>query len=150
MQVFGRNDPYDTGHGSVDGLSDALLDMVEDGLLTPAVYEPFIFPVFYRSLQELLLPPEESGASEAFRVDKAEARECRVPFNEEFARSGDSRLWAESFAGLIRAFSEPVVVAAFPSTPERPQLVNELYRRLVARFASDPHRNFILFRWLCF
>jgi len=140
VQVFGRNDQYDTGNGIVDGLSDAMLDMVNDGRVTSDVYEQFVFPVFYRSLQELLPPLKESELSLTFRVDKAEARECRVPFNEEFARTGDSRVWAESFGGFIRAFSEPVVAAGLPNTPDRPQLVEELYRRMVDRFASDPDR----------
>jgi len=140
VQVFGRNDEYDTANGIVDGLSDAMLDMVDDGRLKRDVYEDFIFPVFYRSLPELLPPTGENEEPSAFRVDKAEARDCRVPFNDEFARSGDSRVWAESFAGFIRAFSEPVVASGLPNTPERPQLVDELYRRMTDRFAADPER----------
>jgi hypothetical protein len=140
VQVFGRNDQYDTANGIVDGLSDAMLDMVHDGRITSDVYEQFIFPVFYRSLEELLPQPEGNGITRAFRVDKAEARECRVPFNEELVRTGDRRVWAQSFAGFIRAFSEPVVAAGFPDTPDRSGLVEELYRRMVDRFASDPDR----------
>ena len=140
VQVFGSNDEHDTANGIVDGLSDAMLDMVEDGRLTRDVYENFVLPVFYRSLPELLPPTGESGEPSAFRVDKAEARDCRVPFNEEFARSGDPCAWAESYAGFIRAFSEPVVTSGLPNTPDRPQLVEELYARMANRFAADPER----------
>jgi len=140
VQVFGRNGEHDTANGIVDGLSDAMLDMVEDGRLTRDVYEGFVLPVFYRSLPELLPPTGENGEPPAFRVDKAEARESRVPFNEELARSGDSRAWAESYAGFIRAFSEPVVTSGLPNTPDRPRLVEELYARMVDRFAADPER----------
>ena len=140
VQVFGRNDEHDTGNGIVDGLSDAMLDMVKDGHLKRDVYEDFVLPVFYRSLPELLPPTGENGEPQAFRVDKAEARECRVPFNEEFARTGDPRVWAESYAGFIRAFSEPVVTSGLPNTPDRPQLVEELYDRMANRFAADPER----------
>ena len=38
VQVFGRNDEYDTANGIVDGLSDAMLDMVTDGRLKRDVY----------------------------------------------------------------------------------------------------------------
>jgi hypothetical protein len=103
-------------------------------------YEDFILPVFYRSLPELLPPTGENGVRLAFRFDKAEARECRVPFNEELASSGDPRVWAESYAGFIRAFSEPVVTSGLPNTTDRPQLVEELYARMVNRFAADPGR----------
>ncbi|MDT3777827.1 cyclopropane-fatty-acyl-phospholipid synthase [Nitrospira sp. MA-1] len=140
VQVFGRNDEHNTANGIIDGLSDAMLDMVEDGRLTRDVYENFVFPVFYRSLPELLPPAGESGEPPAFRVDKAEARECRVPFNEEFARSGDSRVWAGSYAGFIRAFSEPVFTSGLPNTPDRPQLIDELYARMANRFEADPAR----------
>jgi len=140
VQVFGRNDEHDTANGIVDGLSDAMLDMVKDGRLTRDVYEAFVLPVFYRSLPELLPPTGDDGEPPAFRVDKAEARECRVPFNEELVRSGDSRAWAESYAGFIRAFSEPVVTSGLPNTPDRPELVEELYGRMANRFAADPER----------
>ncbi len=140
VQVFGRNDEHDTANGIIDGLSDAMLDMVEEGRLPRDVYENFVFPVYYRSLPELLPPTGESGEPPAFRVDKAEARDCRVPFNEEFARSGDPRAWAESYAGFIRAFSEPVVTSGLPNTPDRPQLIDELYARMTKRFAADPER----------
>ena len=140
VQVFGRNDEYDTANGIVDGLSDAMLDMVTDGRLKREVYEDFVLPVFYRSLPELLPPTGEDGEPAEFQVDKAEARECRVPFNEEFARSGDPRVWAESYAGFIRAFSEPVVTSGLPNTPDRPRLLEELYGRMVNRFADDPDR----------
>jgi hypothetical protein len=76
VQVFGRNDEHDTANGIVDGLSDAMLDMVNDGYLKRDVYEDFVLPVFYRSLPELLPPTGENGEPPAFRVDKAEAREC--------------------------------------------------------------------------
>lgn len=140
VQVFGRNEEHDAANGIVDGLSDAMLDMVNAGRLKRDVYEEFVLPVFYRSLPELLPPTGENGELPAFRVDKAEARECRVPFNEELARSGDPRVWAESYAGFIRAFSEPVVTSGLPNTPDRPQLVEELYDRMVNRFAADPGR----------
>ncbi len=140
VQVFGRNDEHDTANGIVDGLSDAMLDMVNDGRLKREVYEDFVLPVFYRSLPELLPPTGDDGEPPAFRVDKAEARESRVPFNENFARTGDPRVWAESYAGFIRAFSEPVVASGLPNTPDRPQLVEELYDRMVNRFTADPER----------
>ena len=140
VQVFGRNDEHDTANGIIDGLSDAMLDMVEEGRLTRDVYENFVFPVYYRSLPELLPSTGESGEPPAFRVDKAESRDCRVPFNEEFARNGDPRAWAESYAGFIRAFSEPVVTSGLPNTPDRPQLIDELYARMAKRFAADPER----------
>lgn len=140
VQVFGRNDEHDTANGIVDGLSDAMLDMVRDGRLKRGVYEDFVFPVFYRSLPEVLPPTGPNGEPPAFRVDKAEARECRVPFNEEFAHSADPQVWARSYTGFIRAFSEPVVTAGLPDTPDRPQLVEELYDRMMNRFAADPER----------
>ena len=45
-----------------------------------------------------------------------------------------------SNAGFIRAFSEPVVTSGLPNTPDRPQLVEELYDRMMKRFAADPER----------
>ena len=44
VQVFGRNDEQSTTYGILDGLSDALLDMVDDGHLGRDVCESFVFP----------------------------------------------------------------------------------------------------------
>ncbi len=140
VQVFGRNEEYSTANGIVDGLNDVLLDMVRAGRIGAEAYEDFVFPVFYRSVEELLSPIAQGDASPEFRVDKAEARECEVPFNEEFARTGDRRAWAESYVGFIRAFSEPVVASRLPETEDRPELVAEVYGRMVDRFAADPDR----------
>ncbi len=140
VQVFGRNDDHSTASGIIEGLSDAMMDMVEEGRLAPEAYEDFVFPVFYRSLEELLSPITEEGAGAELRVDKAEACECVVPFNEEFARTGDRQAWAESYVGFIRAFSEPVLASRLPESEDRPELVAEVYRRMVDRFAADPDR----------
>ena len=140
VQVFGRNDHYDTANGSVNGTSDVMLDMVDDKLIPAGVYGRCILPVFYRSLEELLPQPGENNLNPAFRIDKAQARECHVSFNDQFFRTGDRRAWAESFAGFIRPLSEPGLAAGFPDLPDRPKLVQELYQRMVSRFASEPER----------
>ena len=116
VQVFGRNEEYDPANGIVAGLSDVMLGMVEAGRIGSEIYKDFIFPVFYRSLAALLAPVAGGPEKAALRIDRVEALECSVPFNEEFSRTGDARVWAKGFAGFIWAFSEPVVTA-----PRRPR-----------------------------
>ena len=141
VQVFGRDDVRSTSDGLYDVLSDALLDLIDDGALPRRVYEELVFPVYFRTVQELTAPIETDGdLAGAFRVEKADAREVAVPFNEERERTGDIAAWARRYTGFLRAFTEPVLTAAIPATAAVPETVEEVYRRVERLLIQDPGR----------
>jgi len=141
VEVFGRNQIHSTSDGIYDVLNDALLDIVEDGLLPRRIYEDLIFPVYFRTFEELTTPIEaDPDLAKMFRIERAEVRETPVPFNLERDKTGDVAVWAQSYAGFLRAFTEPILAAAIPAELSRDGIVQSIYRRVEDRLAVDPDR----------
>lgn len=141
VQVFGRNDAHSTSDGIYDVLSDALLDLIDDGVLPRELYEELVFPVYFRTVRELIAPVEGDGQfAGSFRVEEADVREVLVPFNAERARTGDVLMWARRYTGFLRAFTEPVLTVAIRDIFAKPEAVEEVYRRVERLLIEDPGR----------
>lgn len=143
IQVFGRDEARDrsASDGIYDVLSDALLDLVDNGSLPAKVYEDLIVPLYFRTTRELIEPIESNpDLASAFRVDRAETIETPVPFNAERERDGNIGEWSRRFTGFLRAFTEPIVVAAIPANLAAEEILANVYRRVEARLEEDPDR----------
>ena len=141
VEVFGRDEVHSTSDGIYDVLSDALLDAVKDGMISRKVYEDLIFPVYFRTLGELVAPiAADDDVAKAFRIEKSQVMEIPAPFNVERERTGDATVWARSYAGFLRAFTEPILTAAIPDEHTGSKIVPEVYRRIEHRLAADPGR----------
>jgi hypothetical protein len=141
VQVFGRKEEVSTSHGVYDVLSDGVLDAVEQGVIPALVYENLIFPIYFRSVEELIAPITEGGElSKMFRIEKADAVEVPVPFNVAMAESGDVAAWAESYVGFLRAFSEPILLAALDGESDGQEISDKIYNRVRERLVAEPLR----------
>lgn len=141
VQVFGRNECFSTSYGIYDVLSDAILDCAEDGILPREVYEELIFPIYFRTVEELVAPVEtDERLGKAFRVEKSESREVAVPFNIALADTGDVAAWARSYTGFLRAFTETITASALPENLPRTDTLDKIYQKVEQRLAADPDR----------
>jgi len=141
VQVFGRDEQHCTSYGIYDVLSDALLDEVEAGRLPKGVYERLVFPIYFRALDELLAPIRaDESLRKVFRIDRFESREVPVPFNTTLASTGDRSVWARSYAGFLRAFTESILAAALPDEVSKPEVLDRVYQRVGERLVGDPPR----------
>lgn len=138
LQVFGAGEELRTCDGIYDVLNDALLELVETGVIAREAYDTFYQPVYFRRLDELTGPVESSGAP--FRVERAESYEAPVPFNEEFARTGDIATYATDYTNFYRAFTEAVLRLHFAGHPKLDLLVTELYGRAERLLRAAPER----------
>ena len=123
-------------------MNDACLDLVASGRLEREQYERLTMPVYFRTLDELLVPlqQEDSPVREAFAVERAEALEVPVPFLVEFRRGGDVAAYAGAYTGFLRAVSEPAVRAALNQLEGEVGTVECLYERIRARLLAEPER----------
>lgn len=141
VQTFGRDRCFSTSHGIYDVLSDVVLDFAEDGILPREVYEELIFPIYFRTVEELVAPiDKDERLAKSFRVEKTESREVPVPFNVALADSGDKITWAHSYTGFLRAFTEAILALTLPDNISRTDMLNKIYQRVEQRLASDPAR----------
>jgi hypothetical protein len=141
VQVFGRDERFSTSYGIYDVLSDAILDCVEEGILPRGFYEELTFPIYFRTIDELVAPikidPRLAGA---FRVDKTGNSEVPVPFNIMLADTGDEATWARSYTGFLRAFTEAILISALPGNLHNSHIPAKIYERVEQRLAADPAR----------
>jgi hypothetical protein len=141
VQVFGRDGDSSTSHGIYDVLSDALLDLIAEGLIPRGFYQDMVFPVYFRQLDELLDPiASDSELCQAFRVERADVREVAVPFNTQRAADGDGVAWARSYMGFLRAFTEPVLLTALRRHGLDRQVSDTVYQRVERCLIADPRR----------
>lgn len=141
VQVFGRDQRFSTSYGIYDVLSDAVLDVVEQGILRREVYEALIFPIYFRTVEELLEPIEkDERLADVFGVEKADSREVPAPFNVTLSDTGDVAAWARSYTGFLRAFTEAILASALPDDPPQAETLDKIYQRVEQRLAADPGR----------
>jgi len=97
VPVSGRNESTSTSFGIYDVLSDALLDGVDEGVLPLEVYSSLVFPIYFRSLDELPAPVTGNGLfAGKIRVEESASLEVPAPFNTAFETTGDREAWAGS------------------------------------------------------
>jgi len=141
VQVFGRNETHSTSHGIYDVLSDTILDQVEAGRLPKDVYQRLIFPIYFRTLDEIGLPlKSDERLQRVFRIEHLESREVPVPFNAALAETGDWAAWARSYTGFLRAFTEAILAAAIADGTTRAETVERIYQRIEERLSAEPQR----------
>jgi hypothetical protein len=141
VQTFGRDERFSTSYGIYDVLSDAVLNCIEDGILPRKIYEELIFPIYFRTVEELVAPLEQDDRLAGFfRIEKAESREVPVPFNAALEDTGDITTWADSYTGFLRAFTEAILASALPDNICRTDMLNAIYQRVKQQLASDPAR----------
>lgn len=145
--------PGDDEHGSIseglyDVFNDACIDLVKAGRIVESQYERLTMPIYFRDLEETLQPVQPSGAAvhDLYSVDRAEVLEVPTPFIVDYQQTGNREQYAEAFTGFIRAFSEPVVRAAWGREAEDDGVIEMLYQQINTRLQNEPERYF--FRYI--
>lgn len=141
VQIFGRKAEYATSQGIYDVLSDALLDLQDDGPLPSDFYEHFVTPVTCRQVEDLVDPiSSDPELAALYRVDQSGSEEIAVPFNVAREKTGDTAAWANQYMTFLRAFTESMIKLQLPAGVDQDSLCEKLYRKIEARLAAEPDR----------
>lgn len=129
MEVFGASSNRCTGHGIYDALNDAIIEVCNSGRITSDEYERYYQPIYFRTLQELVMPVAEASSrlSSLYRPERAETYEVKTPFIEDYRATGDAATFARAFTDFLRAFTEPVLRIAFSSCADIDALVSDIF-----------------------
>ncbi len=140
IEVFGAGERARTCDGVYDALNDAVLEVLDAGVIDRPAYEPYYQPVYFRTLDELVAPVagREAPLAPLFRLERAESYEVAVPFVAEFERTGDAAVFARTYTDFFRAFTEPVLRAAFPRAPDR--FADDVFGRAERLIREHPER----------
>lgn len=142
VQNFGCGEELRECDGNCDVLNDALLEMVDAGIISREGYEAFYLPVYYRTLDELIAPLTKSNSALAriFRLERVETYEVPVAFVEQFLRSGDADRFARDYTNYVRAFFEPVLRVSFAEHGDLDRLVGQVFERIERLIRNHPDR----------
>jgi hypothetical protein len=138
LQVFGAGDIKRCCDGVYDVLNDAVLEVLDDRMIERAAYDAYYQPVYFRTLDELTDPVKLYSLP--FRIDRRAVYEASVPFNEDYARSGNVEVYAREYTNFHRAFTEPVLRISFADFPKLDSLVFEIYTRAERLIREAPER----------
>jgi hypothetical protein len=142
VQNFGRGEVLRECDGNCDVLNDALLELVDAGIISRDGYEAFYLPVYYRTLDELFAPLTKSDSvlARTFKLERAETYEVPVPFVEQFLRSGDADRFARDYTSYIRAFFEPVLRVSFAEHADLDRVIGQVFERIERLIRNHPDR----------
>lgn len=137
---FGSGAPYRCSDGIYDVVNDALLDLVAARRIPRNAYEAIVFPVYFRTEEELVEPVVGAGsaAEKMYRLDRVGSTESPVPFNERLRENGDVKAYARDYTSFLRAFTEPILRLTLSGLPNLDGLFTELYAQIESRLAADP------------
>ena len=136
--VPARDGEHCVADGLYDVLHDACQDMVRQGKLAEQAYRDFLMPVYFRRLDEMVDPvTADIELAKQLTIERAEIVYVDTPFARDFERTGDNDAYAEALVGFLQAFSEPVVRAGLPASPDF-DLVAAIYDRARQRVRENP------------
>jgi len=119
--------------------------MSADGLIDPAVLEAFVFPCYFRSLDELVAPLErEPALKDAFEVIELTGEIFGDPYAEAKS-TGDFEAYGAIWSNHTKAFSASALLNGLfaPSTNEQSEadrLTEIFYERLAGVFRDEAER----------
>jgi hypothetical protein len=140
VATFGANECYRCCDGIYDVLNDALLELRDAGRIDREAYRRLVFPIYFRSREELIAPvvQDDSPVAGCFHVERAESMEVAIALNQLREQSAEDSAFASEFTGFIRAYSEPILRQSFRDQANLDDLIEEVYRRIQALLLEKP------------
>lgn len=118
----------------------AAVEMAGEGLISAGELRRFTAPAAGRTVAALAAP-FAAGSFEGLSLDHAEVVLAPDPFWEEYCETRDAAKLGSQWAGMIRAVTGPIALAALASRPDCQRLVDDLFARVATRFAAHPQRH---------
>jgi hypothetical protein len=163
---FGVNGHYRCNDGIYDLLNDALLDLREAGRLSREAYRRIVFPIYFRSKEELIAPvaerkgvtesagvrsllceaplgpsrqnaPEPFSLPDCFHVDRADSMEVPGVLGKRGGGHGDPMTYAEQLTDFVRAFTEPILQSSLSGEPDAHSVIEGVYQRMRDRLIAN-------------
>lgn len=128
-------------------LYDVLQQMVQDHLIETKALEQFSLPIYCRSREEILSPIQDVFEQQ-LRVDYFNIAWVQCPLHAKFKEDGDAVAYASGLTGILRAFSEPVLISGLFGATERREserktlgsqkIIDKIYERVEDIISKAP------------
>jgi len=124
-------------------MSIVLKEVFQEQKLTQKELNSLVFPVFYRSREDML-EPFNSGKVD-FEVDYLEMLFTPCPFYTRYQQDGDINKYAESVLGTVKVLINDVYIRSLVKEgreeKEAKILIDEIWERYLANIHSNPEEN---------
>jgi gibberellin A4 carboxyl methyltransferase len=149
IEVFGASSSRCGGDGIYDALNDAIIEICHSGRITTDAYERYYQPIYFRTLEELVMPVVESTSplSSMYRLERSETYEVTTPFVEDYRTTGDAATFAQAYTNFFRAFTEPVLRIAFSSCADIDALVSDVFSGAERLIRENP--DTYMYHYVC-
>lgn len=117
--------------------------LATEGQLDPECLEQFVFPLYFRELEEIRAPLErEEDLSAAFEIVELTSEFIANPYAEFLDHGGDAAAYAKNYAAFARGFSESafrngLFAPSATDADEADRLTERFFQRLEALFAAE-------------
>jgi len=118
----------------------AAVEMADKGRISAIELERFTASAAGRTLDDICAPFAGAGFA-GLSLDHAEVVPAPDPFWDLYCETGDAGQFAKSWAGMIRAVTGPLAMAAFALAPDTAARTDELFLNFEARVAAAPRRH---------
>ena len=132
------------GISMFDTFNELWGELRDEGSITPEEYVDTNFPQHYRTVEEFTRPfrePDNPVHRAGLRLDHAETRVVRCPFEAHFEEHGDPARFAREYIPTLRSWSESTFASGL-SPKRRPAecvaILDRFYDRYEARVREAP------------
>lgn len=141
VQVCGSDEEGDTFANHFDASNEAILSLIEEGVLPKSYHENLNVGAYTRTPEELVAPiSEEEDLASTYQVEKMEAFHTGNPLYEKWKEDGDAAAYARDYTSFHRAFCEPLLAAAMPEELKAQGLLDRIFERYEELILSDVER----------
>ncbi len=122
-------------------------ELAREGRIAPALLQDFVFPIDFRTSEEVRAPLErEADLKAAFEIVELSNDLLPSHYEDDLVRTGDAQAYAEGYSGFARAFAESTLrkglfEGSVSNAEEVDDLADRFFVRLQALFAAEPGRH---------
>ena len=131
--------------GMFDTFNALWEELRDEGSITSDEYVDTNFPQHYRTVEEFTRPfrdPANPVHRAGLRLEHAETRVVRCPFEAHFEEHGDPARFAREYIPTLRSWSESTFASGLSAdrpAEERTAILDRFYDRYEARVREAPH-----------
>jgi len=141
VQVCGSDEQADTFANHFDAANDAMLSLIEEGVLPRSYHDNLHIGAYTRTPDELVAPlAEEEDLRSLYRVDHVEAFHTGNPLYDKWKQDGDTAAYARDYTAFHRAFGEPLLAAGMSEELKAQDMLDRIFTRYEELIRSDLER----------
>ena len=121
-----------------DLISKAVLQLVDENVISREGYYRLAFPIYCRTLAEVRAPFDNELRG-VLNLDHVEPALMTIPIREQFECDGNVEDYVCELIPQIRAWSEPVIRHALQLDPKDAAIIEQIYSRMESLVRDDPY-----------